>query len=565
MRVQQFCVVLVIVLAALIAPGVSLGGAHWSAPSDVGFSIVHPTVWLGADGRSRVVAGDGASTWLASGDVANRFSVPADLFPGVGPPWSVTAAARPNGSALLTWSDRGCVQFVHLLCGRASALSALVLAADGTRSARQPLAPGEALIGGGSASSVVDGLGRSTVAWREQARNGSSYAYRVQAVQVSAGGAFGDPVELVNGSESVADVEAGAGLDGTVAVAWTQSARVRVSVRPAGAAAFGPPETIAGDDAPGTRNMGLQVAVGDDGTVSIGWVNGGGAFVRERPPGGAFATATTLTTDPWPALRLTRAPADGLAAAWALPVDATNPTPLRFALRPRGGAYTVEDIGPAFGSPDLAFDAGGTAYLVWERRGIPGVMVSVRSPSGTWAEPVLLSTERYVTPIVAAGPAGRAVAAWLESRDISPVLGQETAPEVVVASTFGPSPEGGTPGAPGSGPATGKDTRAPHPMLWTKGLRLRSTITVPLVCSESCAATANAVLAAGARRFPLRPVAARTFKRAHYLRFSIPTSTLLACRRALAARRTVRLRIKLRVTDRAGNAGGLTVAAQLAR
>jgi len=187
------------------------------------------------------------------------------------------------------------------------------------------------------------------------------------------------------------------------------------------------------------------------------------------------------------------------------------------------------------------------------------VWTALRPPAGAFGAPLQLGFlgSHGGTPALAAGTAEHAVAAWQQSD------GPQTS---IVASVFSPAIAPGdkpvVPGGPGSGPAA--DTTGPKiTVLGTRrGVRLASRRSFPLMLRLDEAArvqvTARLVVARKGRRpaltLPLLPASgAGGAQRAFTVRVKAGPASLRSLRRALRAKRRVRVAFDVVARDTAGN------------
>src|SRR6476661_7302549 len=154
--------------------------------------------------------------------------------------------------------------------------------------------------------------GTTTVAWRTKATDGT---YSLLAAQAPKGGALGEPQVVDTGKAGISLVDAAAGANGAVAVAYTKIAppyRTRVSVKPAGATAFEPYQPVSSSTHADTSPA---VAVATDGTVVTGWANPDAGMVAFRRPGETAFGAPVSLGAPTYAVDLEPTPLGGLALA----------------------------------------------------------------------------------------------------------------------------------------------------------------------------------------------------------------------------------------------------------
>ena len=176
--------------------------------------------------------------------------------------------------------------------------------------------------------------GTTTVAWRTKAADGT---YQLLIAQAPRGGALGEAQVIDSGKAGISLVDAAAGANGTVAVAYTKSApayRTRVTVKPAGAAAFEPYQPVSSSTRADTSPA---VAVGADGTVVAGWANPESGMVAFRRPGeAAFGAPVSLGAATY-AVDLQPTPQGGLRSRSPSPARSAPRSRARRGLLPRDG------------------------------------------------------------------------------------------------------------------------------------------------------------------------------------------------------------------------------------
>lgn len=222
------------------------------------------------------------------------------------------------------------------------------------------------------------------------------------------------------------------GRSEVAAVAWVTAATrydpsmLRVAVRLPGAAAFGAAMTVATVSFAGD----VRLAVACDGTVTVVWVDTAGVQAAALPgvPGSTGCTGLP-GAGPWTApvalsgtglgasLPDLVANDDGaLLAVWQEGA-AGNPTAIRAALRPAGGAWgAAETVSPITGASTWnakpGLDAAGNAAVGYLEG---NTMVVARRPvAGGWTAPVAVSgTQTAAYPALAMSAAGDVLAAWM--------------------------------------------------------------------------------------------------------------------------------------------------------
>jgi hypothetical protein len=355
---------------------------------------------------------------------------PVPAGAGAGTP---AAAIAADGSEVLVFVDTGGVEATVRGPGEA------------TFGAPQTIAP-PPVAGGAIRNLVVAQVpGAETVAlW---SRAGPGAPERIEWAARPPGGAFGSVHEVPRSglpADALTDMmsaAAGAGGDLVLALAAEGTEpdgrfalRVYAAVRPAGGE-FGSPVVL------GALNTSFpDVAVAPDGDAVVTWLEGGatrpGAIrASRRPPGGAFAPATTLdrTSEPGLAQPFVASGAGGeTVAMWYRRTGRTKR--VYFAVR-RAGGSRFEGVGVLGDAPTrryaLAGGPRGDVAAVWDDAGASGPVLTVRrrAPGHGFAAPVRLSHQPSVRAIDGSITGnGTLVAAWQrlfasERRDLS-VAGQ---------------------------------------------------------------------------------------------------------------------------------------------
>jgi hypothetical protein len=285
-----------------------------------------------------------------------------------------------------------------------------------------------------AAWAAFDGAGNATVAWVQSGPETGHVATR------PAGAATFQPPQQI-----ASNINPGLGVDfdlsrsGAALMTWgnTSNRMVTVARRPLGAATFDPQEPL---------NFGYDSArgaVGEDGTMSVtSHRQGEPAKIRVRPAGsGAWEPAVDLGATVGP-LALANSAVDAAGNVLAIWVDGEGsshpytPTPrvIKARFRPAGSATTfaptetVDDLPGTdaygtefFGPPQLAFDSGGNATLLWfeinaaANGGRPWrLYTSTRPAGGVFGAPGALNPDgpdaEYAR--LAVSPSGTALAVW---------------------------------------------------------------------------------------------------------------------------------------------------------
>lgn len=124
--------------------------------------------------------------------------------------------------------------------------------------------------------------------------------YAIRAVDVAADGRIGRPIRVSPRGDRASGPQVGVARNGEAIVAWRsgrpRNRTVRAALRAPGGTAFGPAvrlSPIAG------RSLLTGLDVGPDGTAVAAWVRrtsgGWRVEIAERPPGGRFGTASTVS------------------------------------------------------------------------------------------------------------------------------------------------------------------------------------------------------------------------------------------------------------------------------
>lgn len=522
-RLSRIALIAALAVAALPAPA---GAAKWSAPA-----VLAPAPAAGATAAaplsfttgasSLVVSSDGTTPWLARGDARGAFSARTALEPAGTSP-SVDADLGADGTLAIAWIAGGAVHVTVVPAGQ-TPRPAVDVPAAGTNDAAVAVAPDGAI----------------TLAYRTKV--GTTYAINVASA--APGGAFGPPVTIDSGSAGMDSPDVAAGAGGALAVTYRKILtryRARVAVRPAGAPAFDAAETMPGGDRAVIR---AQVAIGGDGHIVAGWVDGAAAHYATRAPGApAFGTPTKLDDGAF-ALRLMPTPQGGTAAAWA------GSGSVRAAVRTPGGAFGAPvSVGtydsPIVSDPAIAVSPSGTTTVAFNDPSDGAVRVAdVGSPS---------TVVGYGTPATANAPSlaqggSLTVSAW---RDATGAIAAATRSDAAVAGSPGPAP-------------AGPDRTRPKLTILTRSRIMRVTrrtkhVTIKVKADEpvSYSATADLMTRRGARiaHAPARPYTAKTPKSGtRSIRITLGSLAERDLRRALKAGRKADLSIDLTASDQAGN------------
>ena len=264
--------------------------------------------------------------------------------------------------------------------------------------------------------------GTTTVAWRTKGADGT---YQLLVAQAPRGGALGEPQVIDSGKAGISLVDAAAGANGTVAVAYTKSAPATAPASPSSRRAPRRSSPTSRCRRPTRADTSPAVAVATDGTVVTGWANPEAGMVAFRRPGETAFGAPVSLGAPTYAVDLQPTPLGGLALAFAVPGE------VRAAVAAPGAGFSPVTVGPAPGqippTPSIAVDAAGAATVVVrrvrERRG-PRVALGGATTVIGYGKPGTLTPASFA----ATGPA-QAFALWRDGTGgISAATYGETAP-----------------------------------------------------------------------------------------------------------------------------------------
>lgn len=504
------------------------GAAPWSspatlAPAPAGDVVATAPQAFVSGSTSLVVSSDGATPWLARGDAKGAFGARTALGPAGPAAQSVDADMGTDGTLAVAWVSGGAVHVTVVPPGQAPR-APVDVAAAGTNGAAVAVAPDGGVI----------------VAFRTKVEK----TYGIAVATAPPGGAFGAPVTIDSGTAGMDSPDVAAGAGGALAVTYRKILtryRARVAVRPAGAAAFESPVTMPAAEQAVIRT---RVAIGGDGYVVAGWVDGATAQVATRALGApSFGAPATLGESAF-SLDLTPTPQGGTAAAWA---GSSN---VRGAVRPAGGTFpapaTIGSLtSPIVSDPVIAGSPSGIATVVYDDPadgsiraadlGSPSTLIGYGKPSAA------------NTPAVAQG-AGLAVAAWRDATG------------AVVAATRSASAPAGSPGAAPAGP----DRTKPKLTIVTRSRTVKVTtrtkhVTIKVKCDEACSysATGDLMTSRGKKiaHAPTRPYTAKTPRTGtRSIKLTLGSLAEKDLDKALRAGRSANLSIDLTASDKAGNA-----------
>ncbi|MBJ7469851.1 MAG: hypothetical protein JHD16_01045 [Solirubrobacteraceae bacterium] len=517
-------------LAVLPAPA-ALAAPHWSSPRQVvpkppeaERTVGAPQALIAADGSLRGFGSDGAYPITLSGTVAGGLTSTRLSTTSTG---TARGAIGPDGTLAATWSDTA---------------RAFAVTAPGGGAFGGPFAlPGARV---GSADAAVGSDGVTTVIWRSREADGN---YQALVAQAPPGGALGAPQVLDAGTSPVSSVDAAAGPNGAVGVAYTRQAggyRVKTSLKPAGAAAFETPQTVSDG---GQTDMRPELAFNADGTAVVAWANPQGAKAAFRRPGQTAFEAPAAVGGAGYNLALAPTPQGGAALAYV------GDGSVHAAVQAPGGGFSAAAaIAPAPGqippAPSVATDAAGTTMVAYADA--PSGEVRVVTLGGGTTQ-IGYGAAGVLTPVsLASAGVNRAVALWRDGDGgLSAATFGEDAP---VNTGLGPKP-------------AGPDRAAPKVKL-RGGTTLRATsrtttVKLTLTLSERAAIGVMGDLRttrAGRKRVaPLPTIDVRTAKLRSAGRQTITLklgrTATADLRRALRARRGGQLFLRVSARDAANN------------
>ena len=449
---------LLTLLAVAAFPAAAQAAPHWSSPKQVVAppadpatqTVGTPQAVAGPKGEPIGFAGDGESLPLfLSGSITSGLTAKRITDSSRG---GARGAVGADGTVAAVWASSG---KGHLALGTVA----------GTFAAPVDL-PGD---GVNALDVAVSPNGTATVAWRTKAADGT---YQMLIAQAPKGGGLGEPQVVDSGKAGISLVDAAAGANGTVAVAYTKIAppyRTRVTVKPAGAAAFEAPQPISSSTRADTSPA---VSVATDGTVVAGWANPEAGMVAFRRPGAtAFEAPVSLGTPAF-ALDLQPTPQGGTALAF------TAPSEIRAAVALPGAGFAPAAVGSAPGQvppvPSITVDAAGAATVLYTE----SQSGEVRAVALGGATTVIgYGTPGSLTPVstAATGPA-QSFALWRDAEGgISSATFGETAPPAT---------------GPGEKPAPVDRTAPKVRLVSSKRVsvtRRTTALKLRLSCNEPCA------------------------------------------------------------------------------
>jgi hypothetical protein len=365
-----------------------------------------------------ILAGEAqGAAWLPAVDVsAPESGVGCGLFCGQPGNGGVDVATDPQGNTIATWSHRS---------GTSQIVQAAVRPPGGAFGPPQDVGTVEPefLLGilGPTPDVAVDAQGNAVVVWPHPL----AATTVIQAAIRPAGGRFGPPVDLSDGSRDAnADPRLGMSADGTATAVWTWNngthTVIQTATRPPGGA-FPPVGAAAtlSDTAQNAKDA--RVAVNADGDTAVMWTRSNAsndiAQARVRPAGGAFAGVVNLSatgqdaTDPEVAID----PAGRATALWLRSNGTDIVAQSRFLTAAGGldgGVDDVSDTGEDASFPSVALDPNNNAVAVWT--GAKRTKAASRASRATFGPPQTISSpgDDNALPKVALDSSGHAISVW---------------------------------------------------------------------------------------------------------------------------------------------------------
>jgi hypothetical protein len=452
-----------VLAAALLTPATAFAVPHWSSPVKVAGpaaeppGITTPDAFVTPDGRSLAIFGDGVRPSLSTGTVGGTFSAPAPLGSDVSGTSGADAALGANGTLAVAWIAGGTA---HVAVGPA-----------GQRGTQTDL-PGADV---SDVAVAVAPDGTVTVAYRAKP---AANSYQLLAATAAPGAAFGAPVTLHTSTQGIDGLDAAAGPDGAVAIAYRRLApryRAYAVVRPAGAAAFGEPQALSA----GTMtDIQTRIAFAADGTIVAAWTNNGGAAYALRAPGATTfgAPAPLGPGEPTFLLDLAPTPQGGTVAAWS------TGSQVKAAIKAPGAGFgDAQNVLPVNSEiavqPVVTAQPGGPVTVAASD---PATGAIIAADVGAGNQTIGYGPVQTGTPLAIASSADRTVVLW---RDASGSLSAATRSEQ--------APAGGGPGAapaPADKTAPKLTLQAPRRISVT---RRTTSIRFYVRCDEPCTLTAS--------------------------------------------------------------------------
>jgi hypothetical protein len=328
----------------------------------------------------------------------------------------VDVAVDPQGTTIATWTHRS---------GTSQIVQAAVRPPGGAFGPPQDLGTvePESFLGilAPTPDVAVDAHGNAVVVWGHPL----AATTVIQAAVRPAGGSFGPPVDLSDGSrDASADPRLGMSADGTATAVWTWNngshTVVQAATRPP-SGAFPPVGAAAtlSDTAQNAKDA--RVAVDANGDTAVMWTRSNAtndiAQARVRPAGGAFAGVVNLSatgqdaTDPEVAID----PAGRTTAIWLRSNGTNTIAQSRFLTAAGaldGGVDDVSDTGENASSPSIALDPNNNAVAVWT--GAKLTKAASRASRATFGAPQTISSpgDDNALPKAAVDSTGHAIGVW---------------------------------------------------------------------------------------------------------------------------------------------------------
>ena len=352
-----------------------------------------------------------ATLAFASGGGAAPLWLPArQLSPGSRPSvdW-VDLAANRAGDATVVWVRSGAIQ-------------AVTRPAGGTWSAPVD-------VGAGRMPSVaIDGRGDAFAVYASGASPSATY---VQAATRPGPTAGWEPPVTLSPAVGATSPALAAGEGGVAAAAWLwfdgSSYVAQASYRPSAGEWEHAVDLAPLADAP-------AVAVNDRGDAVVAWSARRQSVIQAavRPAAGAWQAPVDVSSPGAGSvidLHLALTSAGDAVAAWRFvgPIE-TGPNIVQASFRPAGGAWSpVASISSPRGDPEnlrLRVDAAGDALLVWKDIGRNGRIESARRPAAAaaWEAPVVVAAAGGDFLDLGMDRRGNAVAVWTDSLTVRAAL-----------------------------------------------------------------------------------------------------------------------------------------------
>ena len=512
----------------LAAPAAAQAAPAWTAPVSLapapaaGLTVAQAQAFVSPAGRSLIVSSDGTAPWLATGDRAGQFAARAALGTPADGALGVDADLGTDGTLAVAWVAGGAAH-VTVVPPSGSPRPQIDLPVAGTNGVAVAVAPDASV----------------TLAYRTKVGK----TYGVDVVTAPAGGAFGAAVTLDSGTSGIDSPDVAAGPGGALAVTYRKiisGYKARVAVKPAGAAAFDPPQSVSGD---GQAVIRTRVAFDSDGTVIDAWANGTAAQYAVRAPSSTTFGAPVTLAEGASSLSLVETPQGGTAAAWA--GNGSIKAAVQAPGAPFGAPATIASYSSQIvADPSIAVSPAGLASVAYADPGDGAIHVADIGGASTvvgYGAP-----DQANSAAIAAGT-DRTIVAW---RDASGGTSAATRSDTATA------------GGPGDKPAAPDKTR-PRLSVVTKSRTVKVTtkttsVSVKVRCNEACSLSATGDLSTrrGSRtaHAPTKPFTSKKAKTGtQTVKLRLGSLAEKDLRKALKAGRKANLSIDLTAFDRAGN------------